>query len=86
MWPFEKKPKESRAAFWVTEPLPGIRRLADGSLDISLTDEEEHKHLKQMLNIFAMERSGGAEVRVHPEVARVFQAQGLWCYARDVPI
>jgi len=86
MWPFERKPKESGAAFWVTEPLPGITRLADSSLQISLTDEEEQavqRHLNQ-IHTYATEESGGAEVRVHPELARVLEAQGLWSYAQDV--
>jgi len=86
IWPFRKKLAQPSLAFWITEPLPGIQRLSDGNLEITLTKGEEEtveRHL-MMLREFAMEESGGIEVKVHPEAAIVFEAQGLWLYAHHI--
>jgi len=85
-WPFRRKPERGSPAFWIARSYLGIVKRPDGSLEISLTKDESEtvqRHL-DMLNAFAKEQSGGAEVLVHPEAAKVLEAQGLWLHAHHI--
>ena len=86
MWPFRKKAEPALPSFWITESYPGIVRREDGSLEISLTEgelESVQRHL-DMMNAFVKEESGRGEVLIHPEAAKMLEAQGLWLHAGDI--
>jgi len=86
LWPLRKKTERPIPAFWIFESYPGIVRRDDGSLEISLMEDESEsvQHHLDMVSAFAKEQSGGAEVLIHPEAAKMLQAQELWLQAHHI--
>lgn len=89
MWPFKKKRLEP--GFWVSCSMPGIKRLEDGSFEMDFTEAEKSsissylKMIQGMADEEAVARDGeGASAVFHPDTIPIFQALGLWQYARGL--
>jgi hypothetical protein len=91
MWPFKKRRRE--VAFWISAPVPGVKRLPDGSIEVSYTEEEQRAvgtYLETMQRAADEEAKvhagAGSRALFHPEAERILRAIGLARYAEKLGV